>query len=181
MDKRYIVETETDGNRIKDVRKKLGLTQKEFAELIGCSKPTVERWEISDRKIKGLIAFVVAMLERHPEFLEELRLPQREYPRRLYYMYKEKVCTVIDVDELNQKVKIINYVDNIMFRAFGTNNNPTYEEYERFLESRCFPRERDKIKIYLKELDIPFYDPMLIIEKTEGRMEEDDFWIKVEK
>jgi putative transcriptional regulator len=108
-------------------------------------------------------------------------LPEPGYPRRLYYMYKEKVCTVIDVDELNQKVKIINYVDNIMFRAFGINNNPTYEEYERFLESRCFPRERDKIKIYLKELDIPFYDPMLIIEKTEGRMEEDDFWIKVEK
>ena len=54
-----------------------------------------------------------------------------------------------------------------------------YEDYEEFLESRCFPRERDKIKIELKRLGIPFYDPMMIIEKTEGRMAEDDFWIKI--
>ena len=40
---------------------------------------------------------------------------------------------------------------------------------------------RDKMKLVLKELDLPFYDPFLIIEKTQGRMAEDDFWIKIER
>ena len=50
--------------------------------------------------------------------------------------------------------------------AFGVNQLPTYEEYEEFLESRCFPKTRDKIKLELKRLDLPFYDPLMIIEKT---------------
>ncbi|MDE6054870.1 MAG: transcriptional regulator, partial [Lachnospiraceae bacterium] len=66
-------------------------------------------------------------------------------------------------------------------RAFGKNDRPTFEEYEAFLESRCFPRERDKMKLILADLDLPFYDPFLIIEKTEGRMAEDDYWIRIEK
>lgn len=30
----------------------------------------------------------------------------------------------------------------------------TFEEYEDFLKSRCFPEGRDKIKIILKELNL---------------------------
>ena len=55
------------------------------------------------------------------------------------------------------------------------NEHPTYEEYEEFLESRCFPRTRDKMKILLEELNLPFYDPLMIIQKTKGEMAEDDF------
>ena len=68
-----------------------------------------------------------------------------------------------------------------MFRAFGVNESPSFKEYEEFMESRCFPRERDKMKIMLEALDIPFYDPILIIEKTQGRMAEDEFWLKIER
>ena len=96
-------------------------------------------------------------------------------------MYEDIICTVIDVDETIRKVKIINYTDNLMLRAFGKNTEPTFDEYEEFLESRCFPRGRDKIKLELERLNIPFYDPMLIISKTEGRMAEDRFWLKVER
>ena len=85
----------------------------------------------------------------------------------------------MDVDEVEQKIRIKNYVNNIMFRAFGANSNPTYEDYQKFLKSRCFPETRDKIKIQLDALGIPFYDPMLIIRKTQGRMAEDDFWILI--
>ncbi len=68
-----------------------------------------------------------------------------------------------------------------MFRAFEANTNPNYVDYEEFLKSICFPETRDKIKIQLDALGIPFYDPMLIIGKTQGRMAEDDFWIMIEK
>lgn len=37
------------------------------------------------------------------------------------------------------------------------------------------------MKLVLRDLGIPFYDPYLIIQKTEGRMAEDDFWIKIER
>ena len=96
-------------------------------------------------------------------------------------MHNDKVCTIIDVDDLNRKIHIKNYADHLMFRAFGVNEHPDYDEYLEFIESRCFPRTRDKIKIVLNDLNLPFYDPFMIIEKTEGRMEEDQFWIKIEK
>ncbi len=96
-------------------------------------------------------------------------------------MYEDSVCTIIDVDESRRKVEINNYTDNPQFRAFGVNEKPTYEDYEEFIASRCFPKDRDKLKLELKRLDIPFYDPILIIEKTEGRMAEDDFRLVIER
>ena len=82
------------------------------------------------------------------------------------------------MNEPERKVKAKNYTDKIMFRAFGVVETPDYDQY---LESRCFPSSRDKMKLILKDLDLPFYDPMMIIEKTEGRMAEDDFWIRIER
>ena len=79
------------------------------------------------------------------------------------------------------KVTIKNFTKNLQFRAFGINTEPTYEDYQEFLEARCFPRTRDKMKIQLEALDIPFYDPMLIIEKTQGRMAEDHFWLDIKR
>ena len=96
-------------------------------------------------------------------------------------MFKRKICKIIDVDERSRKVKIYNYTNNFIKKAFGRNEKPTFEEYEEFLESRCFPRQRDKIKLVLEDLNLPFYDPFMIIEKTEGRMAEDDFWIRIER
>ena len=58
------------------------------------------------------------------------------------------------------------------------NNGKSFVE---FLESRCFPESRDKMKLILKDLGLPFYDPIMIIEKTAGRMAEDDFWIRIER
>lgn len=91
------------------------------------------------------------------------------------------VVTLIDVNERERKVKIKNYTDKIMFRAFGVMEEPDYNQYIEFLESRCFPESRDKMKLILKDLALPFYDPIMIIEKTEGRMAEDDFWIRIER
>ena len=99
----------------------------------------------------------------------------------IWYMYEQNVCTLIDVNERERKVKIKNYTDKIMFRAFGVMEEPDYNQYIEFLESRCFPESRDKMKLILKDLGLPFYDPIMIIEKTEGRMAEDNFWIRIER
>ena len=146
----YAVKHSIRAEDIRILRKKLKLTQKDFAKLVNVSQKTIERWE-------------------------------KEYPIRLWYMFKSEICTIIDVDERGRKVKIYNYTNNFIKKAFGRNEKPTFEEYEEFLESRCFPRQRDKIKLVLEDLNLPFYDPFMIIEKTEGRMAEDDFWIRIER
>ena len=176
--RQFITPKYTTADKIKSVRKKLGLTQKEFAEFIGVSKPTVERWEVSEKKITGAIVLLVQILDS--KIAQSLEIPPKKYPLRLWYMYKDQVCTLIDVDELSHYVEIVNYNNNVLFRAFGNNLTPTFEDYQEFIESRCFPRERDKMKLILKDLNIPFYDTIMIIKKTEGRMAEDNFWIKIE-
>ena len=179
--KLFITPEYTTAEEIKRVRHSVGLTQKEFAMLINSSKSTVERWEASSEPITGNIVLLLKLLERTPEYVEEIRIPDKVYPLRLWYMHEQTVCTLIDVDEIRRCIRIKNYTDNIMFRAFGKEENPDYDSYLEFLESRCFPEGRDKMKLILDDLGLPFYDPFLIIEKTEGRMAEDAFWIKIER
>lgn len=177
----YAVQTFVTGNDVKKVRKLLRLTQKNFAELIGVSKATIERWETKEDKITGPVVLLLKMIEQYPEYIVQMEIPEKEYSLRMWYMHDNMVCTLIDVDEMRQRIKIKNYIDNIMFRAFGKLEQPSYQDYESFLESRCFPRSRDKMKLILKDLNLPFYDPFMIVQKTEGRMAEDHFWIRIER
>lgn len=178
---RFVTPEYVTAKEIRDVRKQLGLTQKEFSMLVNCSKATIERWEVCDSPITGPICIVVEMLKKYPDYVESIKIPPRSSSIRLWYMHNQTVCTMIDVNEMKKSIEIVNYTDNLMFRAFGVEENPNYKMYEEFLESRCFPKSRDKIKLVLRDLDLPFYDPFLIIEKTEGRMAEDDFWIRIER
>ncbi len=166
---------------IRENRKKLGLSQAEFANLMGCSKPTVVRWENSKEPVEGPIAFAIYVLMMREDLADQIVLPKMKYRLRINYMYKEQLCTRIEVDEQTEKIEIENYNDHVMFRAFGRNTAPTYQDFQDFLESRCFPRTRDKMKAILEDLNLPFYDPLMIIEKTQGRMAEDDFWLDVER
>ena len=95
--KKFAVSDYTTAEEIKAVRKHLKLTQKEFAELICCGKSTVERWEVSKEKITGPLVLLLKMLERYPDYPSRLQIPQREYPLRLWYMYRQKPCTMIDL------------------------------------------------------------------------------------
>lgn len=178
---RYAISEYVTSNDVKRVREKLNMSQREFANFVHVSKPTVERWEREKDKINGPIVLLLNMIENNMEYLNNMKIPTKEYPLRLFYMNHQMICTIIDVDLLEEKVKIKNYANNIMYRAFGKNDNPTFSDYEEFLKSRCFPETRDKLKLVLEDLNLPFYDPFLIIKKTEGRMAEDDFWIRIEE
>ena len=176
----YVMNKRLTGEDIKRVRNLLAMTQKEFADFVGAAKRTVENWESSD-EVSGPIVTLAEILERYPKLPKKLEVPPKGRGLRLWYMRETMVCSVIDVNELERDVRVYNYVENPLWRAFGVNAEPSYEDYEAFLESRCFPRSRDKIKLELKRLGIPFYDPILIIEKTEGRMVEDTFWLRIER
>ena len=177
---KYAFEEALTGQDIRELRTQLEMNREKFAAFCGVSKKTVEYWENSGKSITGPITALCALLREHPEYGTYYEIPERILPLRLFYMFRNRLCTIIDVDEQKRLIQVRNYTRNPMYRAFGVNTEPTFEEYEEFLESRCFPRERDKMKIMLRELDLPFYDPFLIVRKTEGRMAEDEFWIRME-
>lgn len=177
----YALADNLSGDDIRAVRRKLCLTQGEFADLVNVSVKTIERWESGKGKITGPIVTLIKILTMDSSFAKRLEIPEKKLPLRLWYYYKNEVCTIIDADERNKIVQVYNYTNDHIMKAFGKSTEITYEMFEAFLESRCFPRERDKIKLELRELDLPFYDPMMIIEKTEGRMAEDEFWIRMER
>lgn len=168
------------GQDIRALRSRLSMTQAELARLLDVSVKTIERWESGKEDIHGPIIPLFHLLREEPESLERFQIPPKKTPLRMWYMFRREACTVIDVDEQNRKVRIHNFTDRIQFRAFGAVERPTYEQYEHFLEERCFPPTRDKMKLELKELGLPFYDPIMIIQKTRGRMADDDFWIRLE-
>ena len=101
-----------------------------------------------------------------------------DYTMRMDFMCEEKCCTQILIDFRHEKVEIKNTTDKIMLRAFGININPTWEDFLEFLEERCFPRTRDNLKLILQDLNLDFYDPWNIVEKTQGHMGEDMKWLQ---
>ena len=100
---------------------------------------------------------------------------------RMNFMNHNDLCTIIDIDFMHEKIKIQNFTDKIPLRAFGVVENPSWADFEYFLEDRCFPRTRDHAKDLLREIGVPFYDPLLIIEKTKGYMGGDYQWILILK
>ena len=179
MNNKYAVKKNITGKDIKKFRKNNHLSKIELSNLLNVSPRTIEGWESKDSIISGPIVLLLRILEENPEFINDLVIPKMMYGLRLYYMGNGSINTVIDVDMLNRKVNFKNYTNKIIARAFGNREKVTYKEYEEFLESRCMPKTRDKLKIELQKLDISYYDPLLIIEKTKGRMADDEYYIEI--
>lgn len=104
--------------------------------------------------------------------------PKKGCTLRMTYMYGRRPCTVIDVDFLHQKVYIQNRTDDLLHRAFGVVEDPCWEDFQEFLKSRCFTPTRGNIKTELRALGLTDYDPLQIVEKTNGHTAEDSLWLK---
>lgn len=105
-EKNFAVNEYVTSDEIKKIRKKLHLTQKEFAQLVGSSKPTIERWEKENAQIRGPIVLLIEMLNHDMDYVVSLKIPPKELPIRMWYMYKNKPCALIDVDEAKKIVRI---------------------------------------------------------------------------
>jgi putative transcriptional regulator len=74
--KGFIKRTVLDPSYIKQVRRDLELTQKEFAVLLGVELVTVESWEGGRRTPDGPVTNMILLLPRHPQlkyWLEEIQ------------------------------------------------------------------------------------------------------------
>jgi len=94
-------------------------------------------------------------------------------------MNQDTLETTIYADYATETVRIENHTNDIFHLAFGINKKPTWEEFQWFLEDRCPPRTRQNIKEILRDLDVQYYDPILICEKTEGRCADDNSWMDI--
>ena len=94
------------------------------------------------------------------------------------YMKRNEVMAHVIVNYAEHKVTVENYTDDLIERPFGVNENPSIQNFEDFLESRCFPKTRRNCKQLLRDLDVPYYSPILIVQKTHGRQYEDYSWIR---
>ncbi|WP_448863724.1 hypothetical protein [Dorea sp.] len=52
---------------------------------MNCSKPTVERWERSEDVIRGPIVLFLKMLQKYPEYEQEVKVPEKVWPLRIWY------------------------------------------------------------------------------------------------
>ena len=99
---------------------------------------------------------------------------------KLSYFDGEELCTTIIADNTERVLCIENHTDRVIKTAFGNNAVPTWEDLQHFLEERCIPRARAGLREYLETIGVEEYDPIEIIKKTEGRMAEDEQWIRIE-
>ena len=99
---------------------------------------------------------------------------------KLSYFDRDRLCTEIIADKTEHSLCVENHTHNTIKTAFGNNTMPTWEQLQLFLEERCIPRARAGLREYLDVIGVEEYDPIEIIQKTEGRMAEDDQWIKME-
>lgn len=115
--------------------------------------------------------------------LDEFISSGRNEGHRLYlfsYYDNQTLCSKIAADYTDQTLCFENYIDNFLLTAFGNNPSPTWEEFQTFLEERCIPRSRAGLREYLETIGVERYEPLDIIQKTEGRMAEDNQWIHLE-
>lgn len=76
--KNFAVNEYVTSDEIKKIRKKLHLTQKEFAQLVGSSKPTIERWEKENAQIRGSIVLLIEMLNHDMDYVVSLKIPPKK-------------------------------------------------------------------------------------------------------
>ena len=142
--------TEQDLQKIIELQRG-GKTTNEIAEIFGVSRQTISKY-----------------LNKQPD---------GDWAMRLDFMFRQKVCTEIYVDFIGKRIKIINRTDDIMKRAFGKNEKPTWKDFEEFLEDRCMPRSRAYCKTILRRIGLDNFDTLRILEATKGRTAEDNQYI----
>ena len=100
--------------------------------------------------------------------------------RVLRFYDGDTLCSTIYSDFTGQTVVVENQAVSPVKTAFGNNPFPDWKDFQHFLEGRCIPRQRAGLREYLEALGLDEYDPLTILEKTGGRMAEDQQWLTIE-
>ncbi len=105
--------------------------------------------------------------------------PSSDYPFVVDVMNGRSVVSSIYLNFQTEQVYITNRSNDVLSLPFGVNANPTWQDFEDYLLTRCFPENRGDKKQLLKALGVPFYDPWLIVMKTKGKTPDDNYWFNI--
>lgn len=72
------IDAEITSDFVKELRRKLNLSQKMFAKVLGVSEKTIEKWEQGSIKVKRTASRLLYLLSKHEELLNDLYLVKRE-------------------------------------------------------------------------------------------------------
>lgn len=97
---------------------------------------------------------------------------------KIEYFHRDKLCSIITFNEQTGFVKVKNFTDDLLDRAFGINESPNFSDFEEFLEDRCFSKGRPDVKEILRFLGLDFYDPLDIVYVTHGVIQGDFYWLR---
>ena len=91
-------------------------------------------------------------------------------------------CVVAVVKYKGTEVSVTQFTIDFMLQPFPqlVNRPITHKDIDEFFEDRCFPESRFNCRQLLKDLEIDFYEPSLIVQKTHGVQFDDYFWLRFE-
>lgn len=92
------------------------------------------------------------------------------------YMYRNEVVSHITV-YADGTVGILNYTDEDWKLPFLF-DNVSRDDVNMLLKGRVFDEGRPDKDDLLRDMGVPFYDPLMIVRKTRGVMIKDYFWLK---
>ncbi|MCD8075977.1 MAG: Hin recombinase [Lachnospiraceae bacterium] len=153
-----------------------GRTITELAKEYGISRQTLSGYLNTCQEDENVIRLPGKWARLNREFVSD---HLERYSMRMEYMCAEELCTVILINFRDREILIRNLTMDVIHRAFGIIEKPDWTDFEELLEDRCFPKTRFQLHLVLSDLGLDFYDPLAIIEKTQGRMAEDQQWIRI--
>ena len=167
--------------QLQDIRRKRaeGISVTKLAAEYGVSRQTMYSYlNMEQEEVNELIYRTYKKwMEVNKDFRNSHNV--QDYLMRMEYMCGDELCSSILVNFEKKEIAVVNHTNDVIHLAFGVKAKPDWEDFEYFLESRCFPRGRDYMKDILRDLELDFYDPLAIIEKTKGRMAEDKQWLRL--
>lgn len=95
----------------------------------------------------------------------------------MYWMWRHEKVSKITFDRKTKFVEVENYSDKIYKLPFGIRTNISYNDFEEFIADRVVPKTRYDIKHVLELINVPYYDPWLIIKVNHGLQYEDYGWL----
>ena len=160
-------------------KREQGISVTKLAEEYGVSRQTMSTYLNPQQEDINEIIYRTykKWIEVNKEFRNSHKV--QDYLLRMEYMCEDEICSSILVNFEKKEIAVVNHTNDVIHQAFGVKAKPDWEDFEYFLESRCFPRGRDHMKDILRDLELDFYDPLAIIEKTKGRMAEDKQWLRL--
>lgn len=164
------------------LRRRLRLTQRDFATVFGVSSKTVERWEAENKPVTGPIVTLARVLWEYPQIVDRLIIPPQTMPYRFWYCYRGYHCTLIDVDDKSRQIEVRDYTLERNKKAFSVISAPTYADFEELLAYRCgiAGLDGEQLRKTLLSYGLTRFDPLVILRETQGRLPNDEFSLTLE-